>query len=213
MPDIATFTIFLTAATLLAITPGAGIFYVMTRSLKGGKTEGIHSTLGTAIGGFLHVLAAAFGLSAILASSAVAFNVVKYLGAAYIIYLGLRSIFSKSALPHSDTAVVEQTSNRPNAFKQGVIVELFNPKTALFFLAFIPQFINPEGIVFLQFLLLGSITILLNSTADCIVVFLAGPLGHFLQTRPAFERLQRYFTGLSLIALGAYIALTDDNSH
>ncbi len=212
MPDLATFTIFLTAATLLAITPGAGIFYVMTRSLKGGKAEGFNSTLGTAIGGFFHVLAAAFGLSAILASSAVAFNVIKYLGAAYIIYLGIKTILSKSALPTSETAVL-QTSNSKNAFKQGVLVELFNPKTALFFLAFIPQFINPEGMVFLQFLLLGSITILLNSTADCIVVFAAGPLGHFLKTRPAFERLQRYFTGMSLITLGAYIALTDDKSH
>lgn len=207
MPDVASFTIFLTAAVILAVTPGPGIFYVLTRSIKGGRREGVSSTLGTTIGGLFHVFAAAFGLSAILATSALAFSLVKYAGAAYLIYLGLRFIITRdefeiTATPHS--------INHHDAFRQGIITEMLNPKTALFFLAFIPQFINPEGVVVLQFILLGSLSVLLNSTADLIVAFLAGPLGGYLTRNVKLRQGQRLFSGLAFIALGAYVAVANN---
>lgn len=206
MPDITQFSIFLTAAFILSITPGPGIFYVLTRSLKGGRNEGIVSTLGTAVGGFFHVIAAALGLSAILATSAIAFSIVKYLGAAYLIYLGIRTLFFENCYVASDEPSFSQ---HRDVFKQGVITEVFNPKTALFFLAFIPQFINPEGIVVMQFILLGSISVLLNSVADLVVASLAGPVGQTLMERRRFRQGQRIFSGSSFIGLGTYIALSE----
>ncbi|MDX2215695.1 MAG: LysE family translocator [Oculatellaceae cyanobacterium bins.114] len=207
MPEATLFWLFLTAAIALAITPGPGIFYVLTRSLKGGRAEGLVSSVGTAVGGFVHVIAAAFGLSAILATSATAFTVIKFAGAAYLIYLGIRT------LKHSDQLLLEtdvESSPMHYAFRQGIITEVLNPKTALFFLAFIPQFINPHGNVVAQFVLLGSISIALNTTADAIVALLAGPIGQWLKTNPRFQQRQRLFTGWSLIGLGAYVAIADN---
>ena len=207
MPDFATFSLFIGAAIALAITPGPGIFYVMTRSLKGGWLEGVASALGTAIGGLFHVVGAALGLSIILTTSALAFSLVKYLGAGYLVYLGVKTILSRDALP--DPTVSISTDYR-RAFLQGITVEILNPKTALFFLAFIPQFINPDGVVFAQFLLLGSISVLLNTSADFVVAALAGPIGQGLKTRPRLQTGQRYVTGSGLIALGGYVALTGE---
>src|SRR5580704_8120390 len=130
------FSLFLAAAFLLAITPGPGIFYVLARSLAGGRREGMLSSLGTFIGGFVHVVAAALGISAILAASAVAYSLVKYAGAAYLIYLGIRMIQTRNQ------ELIDQPVNATgNAFSQGIVTEVLNPKTALFFLSFIPQFI------------------------------------------------------------------------
>lgn len=206
MPDTTTFMVFLTAAFVLSITPGPGIFYVLTRSIKGGRSEGIASTLGTTVGGLCHVVAAALGLSAILATSAVAFGVVKYVGAAYLIYLGLRMLWQKDTFEQADLVALK---NDRDAFRQGIITEALNPKTALFFLAFLPQFINPNGAVMGQFLLLGSISVLLNSTADLIVATLAGPISSRLATSIKFRRGQRLFSSWGLIGLGAYVALSD----
>jgi threonine/homoserine/homoserine lactone efflux protein len=205
MPEAHLFGLFFTAAVLLAITPGPGIFYVLTRSLKGGRQEGILSTCGTSLGGLAHVLAAALGLSALLATSSMAFTLVKFGGAAYIIYLGILALRQdEDALALATTA-----GPAPNAFRQGVITEVLNPKTALFFLVFIPQFINPNANPVLQFIVLGSISIALNTTVDIGVALLAGPLGQWLQTHPRFRRQQRLFTGWGLIGLGAYVALAD----
>lgn len=209
MPDLASFTVFLSAAIILAITPGPGLFYVMTRSLKGGRMEGISSALGTSIGGMFHVLAAALGISVILAASAVAFNLIKYLGAAYLVYMGLKTLFASDGLPNTDN--IKSTGTR-QAFFQGITVEALNPKTALFFLAFIPQFINPEGIVFVQFILLGSLSVFLNTTADFVMASLAGPIGQRLKANPKLRTRQRYATGTGLIALGGYVALTGDKA-
>ncbi len=200
------FSLFLTAAILLAITPGPGIFYVLTRSLKGGRAEGFASSFGTAVGGFAHVIAAAFGLSAILAASSLAFTVIKYVGAAYLVYLGIRTLMS------DDNFLLEVTGPSradQDAFRQGIITELLNPKTALFFLAFIPQFIDPQGNVVLQFILLGSISVGLNTGADLLVALLAGPIGQWLRTSAPFRRRQRLVTGWLLIGLGAYVATAD----
>ena len=207
MPDLTSFSIFLTAAVILAVTPGPGIFYVLTRSLKGGRREGVASTWGTAMGGLFHVFAAALGLSAILATSAMAFSVVKYAGAAYLIYLGIRLIISKDGF---EIASNSGQINKHAAFRQGIITEMLNPKTALFFLAFIPQFINPEGLVVSQFILLGGLSVLLNSTADLIVVFLAGPLGSYLTRNVKLRQRQRLFSGFAFIALGTYVAVADN---
>lgn len=208
MPTPATFGLFLTAATLLAITPGPGIFYVLARSLKGGRSEGLASAGGTAIGGLGHVLAAALGLSAILVASATAFTLVKYAGAAYLIFLGVRTLLQREQA-HVDAAPL---GNSRRAFMQGIVTEALNPKTALFFLAFLPQFINMHGFVLLQFVLLGSISVALNTSVDVIVVLLAGPIGRRLATSARLRRRQQQFSGGAMIALGAYVALSNDAS-
>jgi threonine/homoserine/homoserine lactone efflux protein len=205
MPSATSFSVFLTAAIVLAITPGPGIFYVLARSLRGGRTEGIASSFGTAIGGFVHVLAAALGVSAMLATSAVAFTLVKYVGAAYLVYLGLRTLLAKDD-PDLHLAFTETNTRR--AFYQGITTEVLNPKTALFFLAFIPQFINPQGLVFLQFVVLGVISVALNTSADLIVAVLAGPIGQRLRSSAKLRQRQRIATGSALIGLGAYVAVS-----
>jgi threonine/homoserine/homoserine lactone efflux protein len=195
--------LFLAAALLLAITPGPGIFYVLARTLAGGRREGILSSLGTFIGGLFHVFAAALGVSAILAASAVTFHTVKYAGAAYLIWLGIRMIRTRHA---------EMTTTLPaaaqRAFRQGILTEALNPKTALFFLSFIPQFIAPDrGHIFAQFILLGAISIILNTAADLAVVLLATPLERKLKSSPRFRSRQHVASGGGMITLGAYVAL------
>src|SRR5882724_3348481 len=140
MFDSHRFLLFIAAAVLLAITPGPGIFYVLARSLAGGRREGVLSSLGTFVGGLFHVFAAALGVSALLAASAVAFHTVKYAGAAYLVWLGIRMIRTRDA----ELAMATGTPTR-KAFRQGVLTEALNPKTALFFLSFIPQFISAHG--------------------------------------------------------------------
>ena len=201
------FLVFLSAAVILAVTPGAGILYVLTRSLKGGRAEGYMSSFGTALGGLFHVFAAALGVSALLAASALAFAFVKYAGAAYLLYLGVKAVL-ESRKPLTVAQLEPQPLKR--VFWQGVTVEALNPKTALFFLAFIPQFINPEGNVFWQFALLGSLSVTLNTCADLIVASLAGPIGKTLQQRPRLQQTQQVATGCGLVALGAYVALSGD---
>lgn len=209
MPDFATLSLFISAALVLAITPGPGIFYVMTRSLKGGRPEGFASAMGTSVGGLFHVVAAALGLSVVLATSAIAFILVKYLGAAYLVFLGIKTIMSQdSFISEEGTSVV----GYQKAFFQGITVEILNPKTALFFLAFIPQFVNPAGIVFVQFILLGCISVLLNTLADLVVIMLAGPIGQKLRTSPKLRRRQRIATGVGLISLGGYVAFAGEGN-
>jgi threonine/homoserine/homoserine lactone efflux protein len=206
MPTPTSLSIFLSAAILLAITPGPGIFYVLARSLQGGRRAGVASSFGTAVGGMAHVIAAALGLSAILATSALAFGVVKYVGAAYLIYLGIRILRERNTADHQHMPAPASTQQ---IFRQGIITEALNPKTALFFLAFIPQFINPAEAIMPQFLLLGSISVLLNTTADLIVAAFAGPLGYALRHNRRFRRGQQIGTGSALIALGVYVAAAD----
>jgi threonine/homoserine/homoserine lactone efflux protein len=199
-------TIFITyvsAALLLAVVPGPGMLYVLTRSLHGGRKEGVQSSFGTAAGGSVHVVAAAFGLSAILAASSLAFTVVKYAGAAYLIYLGVRMLMERLEVnTHTD---IRATGN---PFTQGVITEMLNPKTALFFLSFIPHFIDPaQGNVTLQFILLGSISVILNTSADLIVTLFAGPIGERLRSSARWQRRQRVATGSAMIGLGVYVAV------
>jgi threonine/homoserine/homoserine lactone efflux protein len=197
--------IFFAAAFLLAVTPGPGIFYVLARSLAGGKREGVLSSFGTFVGGLCHVFAAALGLSAILAASAVAFHTVKYAGAAYLVWLGISMIRTRNA-----EIRLESSGRSDRAFRQGILTEVLNPKTALFFLSFIPQFITPaHGHVFLQFVVLGGVSVSLNTAADLVVVGMASPLERKLKNSLRFRRRQRIASGFGMIGLGAYVALAD----
>ena len=195
--------LFLAAATLLAVTPGPGIFYVLARTLAGGKREGVLSAIGTFIGGSIHVLAAGLGLSAVLAASATAFSVIKYAGALYLVWLGFRMIRTRNV--PMDEPSEARTAN--HAFRQGVVTEVLNPKTALFFLSFLPQFVNPTlGRVVLQFLLLGVISVSLNTAADLLVISFAAPIGARLRSSARFRRNQRVASGVGMIGLGAFVA-------
>src|SRR5262249_41742100 len=172
MIDPHKFVLFFAAAVVLAITPGAGIFYVLARTLAGGRYEGVQSSMGTFVGGLFHVTAAALGVSAVLAASAVAFRTVKYAGAAYLVLLGVSMV-----LLRNEEMPKKKEAPREGAFRQGILTEALNPKTALFFLSFIPQFIAPErGHVFWQFVVLGICSVTMNTAADVFVVYLAAPL-------------------------------------
>lgn len=215
MLEPTTFGVFLAAAFVLAVVPGPGMLYVLARTVRGGRREGMLSTLGTAFAGMLHTLAAAVGISALLATSAVAFSVVKWAGAAYLVYLGVRTILERSAHASSisqaesrnpKAAVQHAVGVSRGALLQGFLTEVLNPKTALFFLAFIPQFINPEGNAFLQFVLLGFTTTLLTSGADTMVVLAAGPLSGVLKRSRRMQTVQRAVSGGTLIGLGVYVA-------
>lgn len=161
---------FLIAAVVLAITPGPGIAYVVAHTVAGGRSEGLASCLGTGIGCLLHMLAAALGLSLVIAQSAVAFNLLKYIGAAYLVYLGIRMLL-RSEQPITVEAVASQGADR--ALVEGVVVEALNVKTALFFLAFLPQFVSPSEPLAQQLVLLGSICVFLNTLVDVVAVFAA----------------------------------------
>jgi threonine/homoserine/homoserine lactone efflux protein len=215
MFDFTKFLVFLTAAVLLAVAPGPGMLYVLARSLAGGKREGVLSALGTFLGGMVHVVAAALGISIVLAQSALAFATVKYIGAAYLCFLGVKMILDA----RKESAVVAEapmaTTDPPcgmdksarNPLWQGIATEVLNPKTALFFLSFIPQFINRQGgHVFLQFVFLGTLSVFLNTSADLIVIMLAGPLGNLMRSSAVFRRRQRTITGAVMIGLGTYLA-------
>jgi len=212
MIDTAKFFVFLSAALLLAIAPGPGMLYVLARSLAGGKREGVISALGTCVGGMVHVFAAAAGVSILLAKSATAFATVKYAGAAYLCFLGIRMIVEarREAGQNRYEGLPEVALRRRSPFWQGVTTEVLNPKTALFFLSFIPQFVNREsGHIFIQFLLLGSLSVALNTSADLLVTALAGPLGNRIRSSVTFRHRQRTATGMIMIGLGTYLATSE----
>lgn len=204
--DLTTFGVFFAAAFVLAVVPGPGMLYVLARTLRGGRREGLLSTLGTAIAGAIHTLAAALGVSAVLATSALAFTVVKWAGVAYLIYLGVRSLMERDM---SATGQAVSKGVAQGALRQGVMTEVLNPKTALFFLAFIPQFIDTGGNAFAQFVLLGLVTTLLTSGVDLLVVLGAVPLSRALGRSRRLQRVQRVTSGATLVGLGVYVALRD----
>jgi len=211
MPDITQLTLYVAAALLLAITPGPGIFYVAARSLAGGRAEGIASSFGTALGGLVHVVAGALGVSALVLASAELFTALKLFGAAYLVWLGLRTIMDarRSAGPDNlAEGISAPAMGMRRAFREGVVVEALNPKTAAFFLAFIPQFLDPSaGVVALPFILLGCISVALNTLADIVVALGASRIREGAATRPGLIRRLREISGASMIALGAGLAL------
>jgi threonine/homoserine/homoserine lactone efflux protein len=194
---------FLIAATVLAITPGPGIAYVVARTVAGGRAEGMASCIGTGIGGMLHVLAAAVGLSILVAQSALAFTVVKVVGAAYLVYLGVRMLLRKQA-DVADQPMAPQGARR--ALLEGVVVEALNVKTALFFLAFLPQFVAPAEPLVPQLVLLGSICVALNTLVDVVAVLAAHRLLASGVARAARARLMTRVSGVTMIGLGVFLA-------
>jgi threonine/homoserine/homoserine lactone efflux protein len=197
---------FAVAAVLLAVTPGPGMAYVVARTVAGGRSEGLASCFGTAIGGMLHVLAAALGLSMLIAQSALAFTVVKYLGAAYLVFLGVRLLLQRNHEPSSSArAAVAQGARR--ALAEGIVVEAMNVKTALFFLAFLPQFVSPADPLVLQLVVLGSVCVVLNTLVDVLAVFAAARLLESSAARAARARLLTRASGITMIGLGAYLAM------
>jgi threonine/homoserine/homoserine lactone efflux protein len=210
MPDLTQLALYFAAAFLLAITPGPGIFYVAARALAGGRAEGVASSFGTGWGGLVHVLAGSLGISAIVLASAELFTALKLLGAAYLVWIGFRTI--QSARRDAATVLTGGTAAPPigprRAFREGVLVEALNPKTAAFFLAFIPQFVDPtEGRVAVQFVVLGFVSVTLNTLADVVVAYTASGIRDVAAARPAPIRRLREASGAAMIALGIGLAL------
>ena len=199
------FLTFLVAACVLAITPGPGMAYVVARTVAGGRAEGLASCVGAAVGGVLHVSAAATGLSLLVAKSAAAFAIVKYVGAIYLVYLGLRLLLHKDC----DTRSVRLAAQGPRrALLEGVLVEVLNVKTALFFLAFLPQFVRVSEPVVPQLVLLGTICVVLNTLVDVVAVLSSARLLASRTLRAARERLLRRMSGATMVTLGTFLALS-----
>ena len=207
MSSMTLFGLFLIAALALAITPGPAVLYVVARSIDQGRAAGFMSALGVFVGTLVHVVAAALGLSALLMSSAVAFQSVKYLGAAYLIYLGVRKFMGRRDSRANSEVPVRQ---KPSAiFRQGVIVNVFNPKTALFFLAFLPQFVDVhKGHVGVQVLVLGTIFACVGFVTDNSWSLLAGTIANRVKRSVRFVRIQEYFSGTVYISLGLATAFS-----
>jgi threonine/homoserine/homoserine lactone efflux protein len=207
MPNLAHLSLFLLASVVLLLTPGPAVLYIIARSVDQGRRAGLVSVYSIEAGNFLHVVAATLGLSALLLSSALAFSIVKYLGAAYLIYLGLRKLFS-----HEE---IRAASNRPpqslrRIFSQGVVVAALNSKTALFFVAFLPQFVDPsQGAIAGQLLGLGCIFVLLALISDSMYALMAGMVGQWFKGSRSVMRAERYVVGSVYIGLGVTAALAD----
>ena len=201
------FLLFAFASLMLNITPGNDMIYVATRSTSQGVKAGIVSALGIAGGCIVHLFAAVIGLSALIASSAIAFDIIKYLGAAYLIYLGIKAFLSRQ----NNFSIENKTekSSLPKLFWQGVFTNVLNPKVALFFLAFLPQFIYPEkGNTGLQILLLGLWFNFSGTIVNSIVAILFGKLGNWFANKQGFIKWQNKITGILLVTLGIKVALS-----
>lgn len=197
--DTATLALFTATALAIAISPGPGIFYVAARTLAGGRSEGLASSFGTGLGGLVHVAAGAVGVSALVMTSAEAFTLLKLAGAVYLVWLGIKAI-REARRPFEATPV---TTGTARAFREGIVVEALNPKTAAFFLAFLPQFVDPAaGPVWLQFLLLGLISVTLNTAVDVVVALLASRARSMAVGRPALLRRLRTAAGGLIATLG-----------
>jgi threonine/homoserine/homoserine lactone efflux protein len=209
MPSSAEWLVFMGTATLFAIMPGPGIFYVLARSLHGGRADGVRSVVGNGIGACVHVVAAAFGLSAVLATSATAFMIVKFAGAAYLVYLGVKALFGKDDVDLTEASVAPGRAGR-SVVVQGAIAEMLNPKTALYFLALLPHFVHPErDPAPLVFTVLGLIAVAMAVMVDVLVAFFAGYLGTKIRRNPQWRIRQRIATGLSMIGLGGLLAFAE----
>jgi threonine/homoserine/homoserine lactone efflux protein len=202
MPAPTTLLVFALAAGVLVAIPGPNHIYIVTRSLAQGRRVGLASAFGVETGTLVHIAAASVGLSALIASSAVAFNLVRYLGAAYLAFLGLRALLSEhGAQSHDDAA---RAGSVGRAYVDGILVNVLNPKVALFFLAFLPQFVDPgRGATATQILVLGLVLFVIATTSDIVYALAAGALGGWLRARPSFVRRQRYLTGGIYLGLAA----------
>jgi threonine/homoserine/homoserine lactone efflux protein len=206
MPALSTIALFLLAALGLLLLPGPAVLYIITRSVAQGRRAGLASVLGIELASLTHAVAGALGLSALLLTSALAFTVVKYLGAAYLIYLGIRTLLTREER-HQASALAPRSFSQ--LFAQGFLVNLLNPKTALFFYAFLPQFVDPaRGAAVGQILLLGALFVLLASCTDSLYALLGSTVGRLLTRKAQFRQIQRYISGSVYIVLGLTAAVT-----
>ena len=201
MPAPATLLVFALPASVLVAIPGPNHIYIVTRSIAQGRRIGLASAFGVETGTLVHISAATVGLSALIASSAVAFDTLRYAGAAYLAYLGIRALLRDDAL-ELDGGPAPPSARR--AYLDGVLVNVLNPKVALFFLAFLPQFVDPaRGATSTQILVLGLVVFTIATTSDVVYALAAGALGGWLRSRPAFVRVQRHLTGCIYLGLAA----------
>ncbi len=211
MPEASTFALFVAAALALLLVPGPAVIYVVARSVEGGRVTGLVSVLGVELGTLVHVVFAAIGLSAILVSSATAFTIVKWLGAAYLLYLGLQHLFARDGEEEEDLLVGGAT-RLPRVFTQSVLVQVLNPKVALFFLAFLPQFVDPSrGAAWTQVIVLGATLAVLGLFTDGLYALAGGTAADWFKRRSAGAGLgwvRRYVSGGVYLALGAATAVT-----
>ena len=199
MPAWSTILLFTLAALGLLLIPGPSVLYIVTRSVAQGRRAGLASVGGIELAGLTHAAAAALGLSALLLTSALAFKVVKYVGAAYLIYLGVRTMLTRD----DGKQVISAPQKLSRLFSQGYLVNLLNPKTALFFYAFLPQFVDPaRGAVVWQILFFGILFVVLASCTDSTYALLSATLGHRLTKHSRFQPFRRYITGSIYIGLG-----------
>ncbi len=206
MPDT-NLLLFLTASLALIVVPGPDMIYVLTRSLSQGRSAGLVSAVGVCSGVLVHTAFAAVGLSAILAQSAVAFSVLKYAGAAYLLYLGIRTILDREGFAAPGRA---ERARLVTVFRQGVLSNVLNPKVALFFLAFLPQFVDPQaGAAGLQMLAFGIAFTLMGLAVLSVVALFSGALGEWLRSRSSFAGALRWLTGSVLVGLGLRLAIPD----
>jgi len=211
MPDLTHLPLFILASVVLLLTPGPAVLYIIARSVDQGRRAGLVSVCAIEVGNFMHVIAATLGLSALLLSSALAFTIVKYLGAAYLVYLGLRKLFTREAIPATRNS---HPQSLRRIFWQGVVVATLNPKTALFFVAFLPQFIDPsQGSIAGQMFVLGCIFVMLAVISDSMYALLAGTVGQWLKGSRSIVRAERYVGGSVYIVLGVTAALADARRH
>ena len=207
MPDPATLLVFAGAALALIVIPGPAVLYILAQSVEHGRRAGVVSAAGVATGGLVHITAAAIGISALVVSSAVAFSIVKYVGAAYLIYLGIRRLLDRRGA--DDEPGVPREAEPWRIFRRGVLVNVLNPKTALFFLAFLPQFVDPgRGPVLAQILVLGALFVLLALLSDSLYALGAGALAAWVRRRRGVARdAGRYAAAAVYLGLGTATAL------
>jgi len=209
VPAPSTLALFSVAALALIVVPGPAVLYIVAQGIDRGRVAGVVSALGISAGGLVHVLAAAVGLSALIVSSATAFTVVKYAGAAYLIVLGVRRLLSRG--DEGEVAEVRRERSLRRTFWQGAVVNVLNPKTALFFLAFLPQFVDVDrGHVAAQVSVLGLLFVTLALISDSAWGLAAGSAAGWLRTRPGVLRAQRWTSGGVMVGLGVAAALTGE---
>jgi threonine/homoserine/homoserine lactone efflux protein len=206
VPDTQTIWLFCLAATALIVIPGPAVLYIVAQSVGQGRRAGLVSASGVATGGFVHVLGAAIGISGLLLSSATLFSVVKFAGAAYLIYLGGRRLLGLEA---SALVAPRVSRSRRQLYRDGAVVNILNPKTALFFYAFLPQFLDPgRGSVALQALVLGMLFVAIALMSDTVWALASGSAAGWLKERPIAVAVERWVTGTVLIGLGTVAALS-----
>jgi threonine/homoserine/homoserine lactone efflux protein len=211
LPSWPLFSVFLVASIILAVTPGPGVLYIIARAVSQGTVSGLASVAGVALGNFGNALAASLGLAALFAVSSLAFTVVKYAGAAYLIYLGIQSLRANAGAHDTNAPEVKPLDLR-RIFRDGFVVALLNPKTTIFFAAFLPQFINPQGSVAVQSIALGAIFVVIAAFTDSLYAFAASRIAPLFKRAKNASAIGRYASGFTYIGMGLLAAFSSQRA-